>query len=148
MGDRGNIVVEFPQQAGVEQTPQRIYLYTHWHGYRLGEVLRKSLSRGTSRWDDPPYLARIIFSDMIEGQEQELTGFGISPDLRDNNRPLLRLSWIPGKPSKYAVKSDVGELTLMVSVMTEDGKTLREVFAKKFIHFTDEQLATFTQEEG
>ena len=30
------------------------------------------------RWDDPPYLARIIFDVMTKGSRDEETGFGIS----------------------------------------------------------------------
>ncbi len=41
-------------------------------------MLRRALHRGQERWSDPSYLARIIFCEMVVGNEMELTGFGIS----------------------------------------------------------------------
>ena len=63
MGDRGQILIK---DSGV-------YLYTHWCGYELQGVLKTALERGEERWDDPEYLTRIIFCQMLinEGQEIE-----------------------------------------------------------------------------
>jgi hypothetical protein len=75
MGDRGNIIIK--------DADSTVYLYTHWTGSDLPNVLRNSLKRAKTandnRWDDGPYLARIIFWDMIKDQHPEETrGFGIS----------------------------------------------------------------------
>lgn len=67
MGDRGQVLIK----------DEGVYLYTHWRASELEGVVRKALERGTSRWNDPEYLARIIFCEMIKGREMELTGFGI-----------------------------------------------------------------------
>lgn len=79
MGDRGNIVME--------NGKERVYLYAHWTGTELPEVLRRALERGKERWDDPPYLTRIIFCEMLKtsGKEalDELTGFGIWTAMQD-----------------------------------------------------------------
>jgi hypothetical protein len=40
------------------------------------------------RWSDPTYLARIIFCELITGQEDEPTGFGISTSIGDNEYPI------------------------------------------------------------
>ncbi len=80
MGDRGNIVL-------VEEKGS-INLYSHWGGGRLHKSLQKALKR-KQRWDDGPYLARIIFCEMLmgvnDGSDAQLademraeTGFGIS----------------------------------------------------------------------
>lgn len=82
MGDRGNISI--PQGDGTS-----VWLYTHWTGSRLPRTLQAALRRGEDRWDDTPYLARIIFCEMITGSEGETTGFGISTSLQDNEYPLL-----------------------------------------------------------
>jgi hypothetical protein len=58
---------------------RKVYLYTHWGAEDLEDVLREALGRGRSRWDDPPYLARIIFSEMIRDDLFETTGYGIAP---------------------------------------------------------------------
>ena len=76
MGDRSNIVVVQPDNS-------RIWLYGHWMGednYRVvGEVLSQRL-----RWNDAPYLARMLFEKMIEGSYDKETGFGISTHMCDN----------------------------------------------------------------
>jgi len=54
-----------------------VYLYQHWDGYYLPGKVARALERGKSRWNDPPYLARIIFSEMIRDELNELTGYGI-----------------------------------------------------------------------
>jgi len=70
MGDRGNIVVK-------ERGQPPVYLYTHWRGSELKAILRRALAKHW-RWDNAPYLARIIFCEMVKGQEDDETGFGIS----------------------------------------------------------------------
>lgn len=71
MGDRAQVLITEDGQTGV-------FLYTHWDGNQLPTTLAHALRRGESRWDDAPYLARVIFTDMVRGQLDELTGFGIS----------------------------------------------------------------------
>ena len=78
MGDRANVVVK--------DGDERVCLYSHWGGSELPATLQKAMQRGKERWNDPSYLARIIFCEMVQGREKELTGFGISvspPDGRD-----------------------------------------------------------------
>lgn len=80
MGDRRNVVVEFTNGTSVA-------LYTHWAGSDLPQTLAKALDRGRSRWDDPTYLTRMIFSEMIAAEAGDdvigvlmsETGFGIEP---------------------------------------------------------------------
>ena len=84
MGDRGNIVM-------VEKTGNKIYFYTHWDGSDLPRILRQALIRGKGRWDDEPYLARIIFSEMIKDNILEETGYGISTYQPDYNHSDLEV---------------------------------------------------------
>lgn len=70
MGDRANVYVHEGDAPGV-------YLYTHNGGSGLPDTVRTALAR-EQRWHDDPYLARIIFSTMIEGDVSGETGYGIS----------------------------------------------------------------------
>lgn len=86
MGDRGNIyIIDTPD------TEHGIYLYTHWDGYQLDQVLAKALQRGQNRIGDHPYLSRIIFSEMIKSDVEGDTGYGLSTLLGDNQagNPIL-----------------------------------------------------------
>lgn len=79
MGDRANIVIQ-------EEKGGKIYLYTHWAGTELPATLQAALRRGKDRWDDESYLARIIFCEMVKGQEMTEAGYGISTYEGDNDR--------------------------------------------------------------
>ena len=67
MGDRGQVYIK----------DEGVYLYTHWNASELVETVRKALAKRW-RWDDPSYLARIIFDEMIGPKQGSETGFGIS----------------------------------------------------------------------
>jgi hypothetical protein len=76
MGDRGTIEVK--DNGG------RVYLYTHWTGSDLEDTLRRAMVKRW-RWGDGPYLTRIIFCEMVKGEEGGETGFGISSQFHDGN---------------------------------------------------------------
>lgn len=80
MGDRGNIIVL--------DDGKPIYLYAHWSGSDLPDMLQKALTR-RKRWTDSPYLTRIIFDQMTAGSHGQETGFGICTSLTDNEHPLI-----------------------------------------------------------
>ena len=83
MGDRANVVLH-------EAEDRRVFLYTHWGGSNLPETVRVALAR-RQRWNDPAYLGRIVFSEMI-GDAETLkleTGFGISATVGDNSYPYI-----------------------------------------------------------
>ena len=82
MGDRGNICM-------VEQDGSKIFFYTHWNGSNMLNILRNAMIRGKDRWSDEPYLARIIFSEMIKDNIMDTTGYGISTYLADNENDIL-----------------------------------------------------------
>ena len=79
IGNRGNIKV-----GGV-------YLYTHWGGSYIKEILRSALIRGKNRWTDEGYLTRIIFCEMIKDDVLGETGFGISTYELDNEHTILEV---------------------------------------------------------
>lgn len=81
MGDRGNIIVK--------DRDSTVYLYSHWTGSDLPDVLKSALKRGKSRWNDGQYLARIIFCEMVKGSEMDETGFGISSTIGDGGTDLV-----------------------------------------------------------
>jgi len=83
MGDRSNIVV-------VDHKGDRVWLYGHWMGADSINVVRDVLGRH-ARWDDPAYLARMLFEKMIEGAYDKETGFGISTFMCDNEYPVIVL---------------------------------------------------------
>lgn len=81
MGNRANVAVQ-------ESEGKRVYLYTHWQGQELPETLRRALARN-QRWDDPQYLARIIFCEMVKGNEASDTGFGITACVHDGESRVI-----------------------------------------------------------
>jgi hypothetical protein len=82
MGDRANILVKDSyDQNGV-------YLYTHWGGTDLPFTLQEALKKKW-RWGDTSYLTRIIFCEMVKGEEEGETGFGISSKVGDGDDRIL-----------------------------------------------------------
>lgn len=81
MGDRGQV---FVKDVGV-------YLYTHWGATGLVEVVREAIARRL-RWDDPEYLARIVFCEMVAGHERDETGFGIGSHVHEDVWRLVELN--------------------------------------------------------
>jgi len=84
MGDRGNIVIRSRSNSNRED----VWLYTHWGGSAIKETLAQALKRKV-RWNDPAYLARIIFCEMSGGSMSQETGFGISTWQCDNEYDRL-----------------------------------------------------------
>jgi hypothetical protein len=74
-----------------DEPEKGVYLYTHDDGDISPLLVRDALAR-RERWDDPPYLCRIIFCEMIKGDEFEATGYGISLHVNDNEHPLVRVN--------------------------------------------------------
>ena len=75
MGDRANVVLT---GGGERAGTSDLVFYTHWNGSELPRTVQAALERGRDRWNDPQYLNRIIFSEMIQEEVMELTGFGIA----------------------------------------------------------------------
>jgi hypothetical protein len=89
MGDRANIVIRVDQWSEPGER-EAVFLYGHWSGYDLPETLRKALAKRW-RWDDGPYLARIVFDEMTADAHGDETGYGISTRIPDNEHDLLVL---------------------------------------------------------
>lgn len=70
MGDRAQIAIKTDKNGSV-------FLYSHWDGAEIFPKLKKSLLRGDERHNDPEYLARIIFDDLVNGSKGT-SGYGIS----------------------------------------------------------------------
>ena len=116
MGDRANVAVV--QHDG----KSLVYLYTHWAGTELPETVRQSLMRATggpmdgNRWGDEQYLARIIFCEMVKGQELATSGYGISSLIGDGDYRIVEVN-----PKKQTVRLIV------------DGKELKAVPMAEFV---------------
>ena len=88
MGDRANIHVKTRGRKG-------IFLYTHWGGSDLPQVLSAALERGRSCWDDDAYLARIIFCEMVKNDVRGIRGYGISTYVVDGEDRIIEVEVDP-----------------------------------------------------
>jgi hypothetical protein len=91
MGDRGNIFV----QMSKNNSDDGVYLYTHWCGSCVKDIVYHALQR-RQRWDDPAYLTRILFCEMLRMggnniQETVMgeTGYGIATYIPDNSHDIM-----------------------------------------------------------
>ena len=78
MGCRGTI--EIWNNAAAPTSDERpVVLYTHWGAKRMLGDLITALSR-EERWNDAPYLSRMIFCEMMGDYTRGTTGYGIMTD--------------------------------------------------------------------
>lgn len=81
MGDRANIHFKDDKDTN------GVFFYTHWAGTELPATLQAALQHN-ERWDDPQYLSRIIFCEMV-GNDAGFTGYGISSVIGDGEGRVL-----------------------------------------------------------
>ena len=97
MGDRANVMVTSEHYG-------ETYLYTHWGAHSLCEDVQRALAKKW-RWNDPSYLTRIIFEEMVGERDRFTeTGYGISARI--------------GDPGQFIIEIDVDRQTV-----TKDGCT-------------------------
>lgn len=118
MGDRANICLKQNNSKDGGQ----IYMYTHWGGHELAEVLQQALIRGASRWDDEQYLGRILFSELIKDNPEELTGIGLSTYLCDNEHPIIH---VDSETQEVAIKDSKWSFS---EFTTEDISEINRVY--------------------
>ena len=73
MSTHATLTITYPNGNG------EVTLYQHADGYDLAGTIARALDRGRSRWHDPSYLARIIFSEMVADDIDGTMGYGILP---------------------------------------------------------------------
>ena len=86
MGMRGNIQIKQPYSE------ESIFLYTHWRGHHIKEILGDAIVKAGNRRNDPSYFTRILFQEMINGDEST-NGFGISIGQIEDNEYLVPVSY-------------------------------------------------------
>ncbi len=91
MGDRNNVKITY-------STGDAVYLYTHWGGSELAELVQRVIDR-TTRVSDESYFARSIFSEMIAEDIHGETGFGIAPYAPDQDygNKMIHIDYTTGK---------------------------------------------------
>lgn len=120
MGDRANIAIVTGQRItgnSADAEPERVILYTHWGGEEVPAIVQEALKAGTDRWDDPPYLARIVF-DVLTANAPRSTGFGISASIGDNERHIIELDPESQQVKIYRPTFEVSEMVTPVSAFS------------------------------
>ena len=94
MGDQGVVSVTRVADAVVEE----VVLFTQHQGRALAGQVQAALKRGIGRWRDGPYLARIVFCEMLLHAEHPFEGtegYGIYARLTDEmsvDRPVISIA--------------------------------------------------------
>jgi hypothetical protein len=90
MGDRNNIKVTY-------HTGDSLYLYTHWRGSELREIVQRCFDK-SGRVEDESYFTRVLFCEMLGDNLQDWrgeTGFGIAtyaPD-QDYGNDMIHIDY-------------------------------------------------------
>jgi hypothetical protein len=100
MGDRANIKIN------TRNNGTSIWLYTHWNGYELPELLKTALIKAKNRWNDPSYGARILVDQITKEGRDEETGWGLDTGIGDNSYPVLEVDFPTQKVNIQGMKAD------------------------------------------
>lgn len=75
-----------PAEVVLEERGERVYIYSHWDGYDTEwlPLLASALNHSQNRWDDAPYMNRMIFSLLISDDVWGETGYGLSAHHMDS----------------------------------------------------------------
>ena len=92
MGDRGQVHI----------VDEDVWLYTHWGASELVDDVKAALAKKW-RWSDPEYLARIIFCQMLHGDLDGETGYGIG---REKHGDVWRVVEINCEKQTVTVKDN------------------------------------------
>lgn len=76
------------RRAQVLVSDTGVYLYTHWDAEQIERDVKTALAKKW-RWDDPEYLARIIFCEMVKGAEMAETGYAIGSKIFGDIEKLI-----------------------------------------------------------
>ena len=107
MGARSNIVIQDGEH--------RVWLYGHWMSCQAIEHAATGLR--SDRFDDPQYLATVVFQSMLRSEGAEGWGYGISAQRYDNQFPIL----IIDSRSRWSTGTDRGR----ADVWFEDSDGIR-----------------------
>lgn len=119
MGDR--IVYSIKQDNNLS-----VNLYSHWGGYGRFADLAGALKAAEPRWTDIAYATRIIVSQLIGGQWEQETGFGL---------------WASNSDGAYG--GDHPDITIDLINQTVEDETGTHSF-NKFISYHSDLVTTVT----
>jgi hypothetical protein len=124
MGARTQILIE---DTGV-------YLYSHWGANTIIEDMKKILStdKAQSRINDPEYLSRIIFSELIKDDIDGECNFGISTEEHGDTEILF----IVNCDKNYITVLDEYKNTIIINKLPID----------EFIELSDDELDELVNE--
>lgn len=77
MGDRA--------MAEIKTSEGSLYVYTHWHGSMLPQMMRDAVKAAAPRLGDESYWVRIVVDQLTKSGRDQETGFGLmlKPDHED-----------------------------------------------------------------
>lgn len=134
MGSRGNVYItdtatEGYTAAEFQGGARGIYVYLHWGGYEMPELLRKALARGRDRWTDHQYLTRILIDQLTLEERDQNTGAGVGLTIGDNSYPITVV--------------DLGRQTVAWAVAGEERNPLLWVKVTSFVDYVALENATY-----
>lgn len=103
MGNRANI--------GFKQDGQTVYLYQHWAPEHLLKQYARALKVAQPRWDDPSYATRIMISQIIGEDWGQQHGYGIGPNIVDNEHSVVVVDFDDNLVRLYDKTSGVEQVT-------------------------------------
>jgi hypothetical protein len=88
-----------------------VFMYQHYDGYNLFEDVCKSVLRAqkAGRMNDPEYMARMIFCDMVKDDVEGSTGFGLGPEVHGDIEYLVHVIPTDNNQSCQVLEKDINK---------------------------------------
>jgi hypothetical protein len=80
-----NVVVSLDDQ-------HTVIFHTSKEGLRIPKIVQRALKRSESKWGNSSAMARIILGEMTAHDPMGLDGFGVVPEVVDNNNYILTIN--------------------------------------------------------
>ena len=93
---RDRRMVEIRARAG------SLYIYTHWDGQSLPDIVNAAVQAAAPRWDDEPYCCRILVDQITKSGRDMETGWGLmlTPNAEDSynhDQPSIIVDLVRGE---------------------------------------------------
>lgn len=90
MGVRQDVKLVYGIKSDVSDQAPVVFIYSHWYDAMTLKAKIKNVLERRERWDDESYLARMIFSNIIQLDDiNSATGFGLAPYSMGDHAPVV-----------------------------------------------------------
>lgn len=95
----------------------RVYLYTHNDAASLIRITKNVLSKKV-RWDDPDYLSRMLFCEMVPHDKwYDELGYGIGTQMYLDNKIMITIDTVKSNIKIYSAYNELTPSSISMPIL-------------------------------